>query len=224
MSLIRNIQYIPSKKKNAKPVILLCGFGGAIWQTRRLIAALNRLGYNVTALDFPKRVLSEGDPTLLPTLVDDVVEFVEAERKKSNQDILLVGVSLGSLLSLNILRRSDSFSKAIMLTGGNIVTVAQNIFGRKVWPQSHKELSKMWESVNIFTDPKKLKDKRILFVLPLKDTLIDTSEVRAEVERQRGAENSVHLIERRAFGHAGTIVEETVLFPGRIADYISRIE
>lgn len=224
MSLIRNVKYIPSKKENAQPVILLCGFGGAIWQTRRLIAALTGAGYNVTALDFSKKVLSSGDPVLLPQLVDEVVTFVEKEADKHSGKVLLVGISLGSLLSLNIFRRSAKFDQAVMLTGGNIVTVAKNLYGDKIWPQSHEELSRLWQGVNIFTEPNLLKHKRALFVLPLKDTLIDTSEVLTEIARQKEAGNAVRLIKRGSFGHAGTIIEETILFPRRVLGYIDTLQ
>jgi alpha-beta hydrolase superfamily lysophospholipase len=224
MSLINRIKRFPSRRENAKKAILLCGFGGAIWQTKRLTSTLNRAGYDVTALDFPKDVLSKGDPTLLPKLVDEVVAFVEAEAKKTDQKILLVGISLGSLLSLNIFRRSKFFDTAVMVTGGNIVTVAQNIYGRKIWPQTHEELSELWKDVNIHSNPKSLSGKKALFVLPTRDKLIDTSEVLAEAARQNQQGNSIELVKRKSFGHLGTIVEETVLFPKRILKYIERVE
>lgn len=224
MSLIRNIKHYPIKSSNSKHAILLCGFGGAIWQTKRLTSQLNRLGYSVTALDFPKRVLSEGDPKLLPALVDEVVQFAENEAKKLDEKVLLVGISLGSLLTLNILRRSKLFDTGVLITGGNIVTVAQNIFGSKVWPQTHDELSDLWKDINIFTEPSLLAGKRMLFVLPTNDKLIDTTEVRAEIALQNKAGNTLLLVERGSFGHVGTIVEESVLFPNRITQYIKQLE
>ena len=224
MSLIQTTKRFTSKKQDAQEVILLCGFGGAIWQTKRLISVLNRAGYNVTALDFPRKILSAGDPVLLPRLVNEVVTFVEDEARKYDEKILLIGISLGSLLSLNIFRRSKSFDTAIMLTGGNIVTVAKNIYGHKTWPQTHEELSEIWKEVNIFTDPSILRGKRALFVLPLRDKLIDTSEVLAEIGAQNEAGNSFQLVKRARFSHVGTIIEETIIFPGRILDYIQKIE
>jgi len=223
MSLINSVRHFPSKVARPKKIILMCGFGGAIWQTRRLISTLNRAGYDVTALDFPKAILSKGDPALLPALVDEVIKFVENEAKKTDQKIILVGISLGSLLSLNIFRRSKLFDTAVMITGGNIVTVAQNIFGKKVWPQSHDELSKLWQEVNIVTDPALLKGKQALFVLPTRDKLIATSEVLAEIARQNAAGNKITLITRKPFGHIGTIVEETILFPRRTLKYLKQL-
>ena len=224
MSLINNTHHYPTTSPDPKEVILMCGFGGAIWQTRRLTNVLTRAGYNVTALDFPKSVLSKGDPTLLPKLVDEVVTFVEGKAKQTDQKILLVGISLGSLLSLNIFRRSQYFDRAVMITGGNIVTVAQKIFGHKVWPQSHDGLSELWQDINIFTEPDILKNKRALFVLPTRDKLIDTTEVLQEIDKQNKAGNHITLVKRGTFSHIGTILEETVLFPKRVLGYIERLQ
>ncbi|HEY1835605.1 MAG TPA: alpha/beta hydrolase [Candidatus Saccharimonadales bacterium] len=223
MTLIQNTKFFAAKKQPHKPVILLCGFGGAIWQTKRLITTLNRAGYDVTALDFSKKVLNSGDPKLLLELVDEVVAFVEDEAQKTEEKILLIGISLGSLLTLNVLRRSKLYATGIGITGGNIVDVAQNIYGSKVWPQTHAELSELWKGVNIHTDPKRLAGKRMLFVLPTKDKLIDTREVLAEIKLQAKNGNIIELVERGSFGHVGTIIEETILFPGRVKGYIDRL-
>ncbi len=223
MALIRHIRQFPSTKSPHKPVILLCGFGGAIWQTKRLITTLNRHGYDVTALDFSTHVLSKGDPDLLLQLADEVVAFAEAQAAQTDEKILLLGISLGALMALNILRRSPLFDSGVMVTGGNIVTVAQNIYGKKVWPQSHAELSKHWKMVNMHSEPEKLVGKKMLFVLPARDKLIDTSEVIREIKVQGQAGNVIQLIERGKFGHIGTIIEETVLFPKRTLGYIEQL-
>jgi hypothetical protein len=70
---------------------------------------------------------------------------------------------------------------------------------------------------------KTLRGKRLLFVLPAKDNLIDTSDVYSEVMLQNKAGNHLMLIERHSFGHIGTIIEETVLFPKRVLAYIEHI-
>lgn len=223
MSLINNSRHFPTKASTPRRILLLCGFGGAIWQTRRLVGVLNRAGYDVTALDFPKRVLSEGDPALLPELVNEVVAFAENEARKGEDEILLVGISLGALISLNILRRSAHFSKAVMITGGNIATVAQNIYGDS-WPQSLAELSVLWKSVNMFSEPGEWQGKRALFVLPAKDKLIDTAEVIEEINKQTRAGNTITLIRRGSLGHVGTIIEETIIFPRRTLEYLRKLE
>ncbi len=223
MSLIQSIKEFTTKAPTSKRAILLCGFGGAVWQTKRLIRTLNGAGYTITAIDFSKTVLSKGDPGLLPQLTNEVVMLAENIKRREDQEILLVGISLGALLSLNILRRSTLFHKAVMITGGNIVTVAKNIFGEKIWPQSYEELAGTWKDVNIWIEPELLKGKRMLFVLPTRDGLIDTSEVVDEAKRQNSAGNTVILIERNNFGHIGTIIEETIVFPHRILKYINQL-
>lgn len=223
MSHIQHIRTYPTRKPQSKRALLLCGFGGNIWQVRRLITVLSRQGYDVTAMDFSKEVLSEGDPTLLPDLVKEVVEFAEQEAKKDDQPILLVGISLGALLSLNILRRSRYFDTGVMITGGDIVKVAQRLYPKK-WPHIYGDLAEQWKDINMYTDPRLLEGKHLLFVLPKRDRLIDVEDVRNEVALQQKYGNDLHLIERRAFGHIGTIIEEAVILPHRTKGYIKRVK
>ncbi len=223
-TLIRSKKRFPAKHPTGKQAILLCGFFGAVWQTKRLITLLNKKGYDVTALDFRVDVLKRGDPRLLPELVDEVVAFAENEARKTEDKILLVGISLGALLSLNIVRRSPLYDHAVLITGGDIVKVAQKIYGTKAWPQSYETLARTWSDVNMYTEPKLLSGKRLIFVLPARDKLIDTTDVLKEVNRQLAAGNQLVLVQRGMFGHVGTIIAETVLFPKRVLQYIKSVE
>ena len=224
MSLIKNLKYVPSRKPGARDALLLCGFGGSIWQTKRLINVLRRNGYHVTALDFPKKVLSKGDIELLPQLINEVVAFAETKAKEATKPVLLVGISLGALISLNIIRRSNLFNEGVLITGGDIAKIARSMYGGKVWPQSYKELAELWRPINMYTPPERLNGKRLLFVLPANDRLIDTSDIHGEIRLQRESGNHVILVTRRPFSHIGTIVEETILFPNRILSYIEQVK
>jgi pimeloyl-ACP methyl ester carboxylesterase len=223
MSSTKHVRCYAAKTPSAQEVLLLCGFGGSIWQTKRLVNVLRRDGYNVTALDFPKEVLSAGDMQALPNLVREVVAFAEAKAKSAGKPMLLVGISLGALISLNIIRRSPLFSHGVLVTGGDIAKIAQRMYGHTVWPQSYEELAREWQSINMYTPPTELAGKRLLFVLPAKDRLIDPTDVHREVKIQNDAGNHLLLVTRHAFGHIGTIVEETILFPHRILGYIARL-
>ncbi|HSX30601.1 MAG TPA: hypothetical protein VLE99_01670 [Candidatus Saccharimonadales bacterium] len=224
MSLVKNVKTYPAKQPSTREALFLCGFGGRIWQGKRLINVLRRNGYHVTALDFSTEVLSKGDPKLLPELIDEVVAFAETKAKGASEPILLVGVSLGALISLNILRRSKHFNEGVLITGGDIAKVALRIYGNHVWPQSYDKLAEQWLSINMYTPPKQLRGKRLLFVLPAHDRVVDTSDVYREVSLQNKTGNHLLLVTRRPFGHTGTILEETVLFPRRVLSYIERIK
>jgi pimeloyl-ACP methyl ester carboxylesterase len=223
VSHIAHVRQYPTRKPQPKRALLLCGFGGNIWQVSRLIATLNKLSYSVTAMDFSKEVLSKGDIALLPALVDEVVAFANKQADESSEPILLVGISLGALLSLNVLRRSDRFDTGVMITGGDIVKVAKRLYGPNIWPQTYDDLARQWKNINMYTNPKLLKDKHLLFVLPKRDRLIDIEDVRQEVATQQAHGNDLHLIERRAFGHVGTIIEEAIVLPHRTAGYIKKV-
>lgn len=222
MSLIKTVKEFPSPSKTAKQALLLCGYGNEISQFKHLTNTLSRHGYTVTALDFEKAVLEDGDSTLLPKLVEEVTAFAQDMQSKIGEPILLIGISLGSLLSFNILRRCSGFDYAILITGGDIARAAKNGLP-DTWGQSYAELAKSWESINIYSDPAKLKDKHVLMILPTKDRLIDPSDVRREIAKQQAAGNDFTLIERPRFGHLGTIIEEVVLFPKRVIGHTKTI-
>jgi len=223
MPLIRNQRFFPSREPLPRQALLMCGYGGSIWQARRLVRTLNRAGYDVTALDFPKSVLRSGDVTQLPQLTNEVVEFAEQLAREAAEPVLLVGISLGALLSLNILRRSQLFDAAVLITGGDIAKIAKRIYPR-AWPQPYDELAQQWRDINMYTDPALLRGKRMLFVLHPSRKLIDITDVRTEIARQRAAGNHMFAVERPQFDHVGTIVAETILFPHRTLTYIDQVK
>lgn len=222
MTLIRHIHRYAARKPQAKQALVLCGFGGSIWQVRRLVRVLQNDGYTVTALDFPKSVLDSGNPALLPELVDEVMAFAEDEKSNTSEPIVLVGISLGALIALNVLRRSPHFTRGILITGGDIVKIARKLYGN-AWPQSYQAHVQQWHGVNMYTEPQLLAGKQLLFVLPRKDHLIDSTDIHREVRVQQEAGNKLILIERHSFGHIGTIIEETIIFPRRIRAYMKRL-
>lgn len=137
--------------------------------------------------------------------------------------MLLLGVSLGTLISLNILRRSELFETAVMITGGDIAKIAQKMYP-KAWPQSYTELAETWKGVNMYTEPRLLQGNRLLFVLHVSTKLIDVQDVRNEITHQQAAGNHLQYVERGRHDYVGTIIEETVLFPKRTLGYIEQLE
>ncbi|HSX05646.1 MAG TPA: alpha/beta hydrolase [Candidatus Saccharimonadales bacterium] len=223
MTFIRSKQFFPCHQPLPKQALLLAGFGGSIWQLRRLVRVLNKAGYDVTALDFPKSVLSSGDTTHLPQLVDEVVAFAEKQARASAEPTLLVGVSLGALFTLNILRRSNLFDEGVLITGGDIAKIAQKLYPSK-WPQPYAQLAKAWQDINMYTLPAQLKNKRLLFVVHPSSKLIDVRDIRREAKMQQAAGNHLVLVERDRFDHIGTIIEETILRPKRVLTYIDQVK
>lgn len=189
---------------------------------RRMVKVLNKAGYDVTALDFPKKVLSTGDATLLPALADEVTEFARG-LVSVGRTPLLIGVSIGGLMALNIVRRVPEYKSAILITGGDIAKSAPKFY-KRAWRQSYEELSEAWKDVNMYTDPETVHGKNILFVMHRSSMLIDSNDVRQEIKRQHKAGNSVVVVERKRFGHIGTIFEETALYPTRLLEYIDIIK
>lgn len=221
MSLIRKIKTFRPRHSNGRRVLLLCGFGGSIWQVKRMVRALVAAGYNVTVIDFPLDVLRKGDPALLSRLTDEVVALAESEAAAAKAVPLLVGVSLGALFVLNIVRRSERYNSGVLITGGDIVKIARKIFPR-TWRLPYESHATLWRELNMYTEPAHLKGKRLLFVLPKKDHLVDESSLQREIATQQAAGNQLLIVER-PHGHFVTIVAETVLFPKRVLGYLAKV-
>ncbi len=224
MGYITAVKDFTSPKPNPKPILLFCGFGGRIWQTKRLINLLLKHGYNVRAVDYTTDVLTKGDPNMLIGLIAEARAEAARFIEDVKQPVLLLGISLGVLVAVNIMRRDQRFTRAVSITGGDIVKVAHRAQGPKIWPQTYEQLAKIWESVNMYTDPAALRHTTTVMVLPTRDRLIDPDDVRAEVAKQTAAGNRMQLVERHIFGHIGTIIMETVIFPRRVLHYIAMLD
>jgi len=221
-SLIKTQKLYKSSRPNAKPLLLMCGLWGSIWQLRRLIYTLNKAGYNVTALDFTSKIITSGNPKLMIDLVDEVIHFADRLEKDSKQPVELVGVSFGALLSLNIVRRLPAYQRGVLITGGDIAKIIQWFVPWK-WRMPYAELAAEWQKLNMYSDPKELHDKQLLFVLHHKGRMIDPQDAIEELRKHREAGNRITVIERHRFGHIGTIIEETIVKPERILQYLEKV-
>lgn len=193
-----------------------------MWQLRRLVFVLNEAGYDVTALDYPKSVLSKGDASLLPTLVDEVSRFADDFAREKQEPVMLVGVSLGALLALNVVRSSPLYRHSVLITGGDIAKIARNLYPKK-WTESYDDLALKWQTVNMYSTQEQLRGKRLLFVVHPSKFLIDTDDIYTEVSTQNEQGNTLYLVERKKYDHFGTIIEETIVHPERVLDYIAQV-
>jgi len=200
----------------------MCGLWGSVWQMRRLIRTLNGAGYDVTALAFSNRIITSGDPQDMLQLVDEVVAFADDLQRNSKQPVELVGVSFGALLALNIVRRLPAYQRGVLVTGGDIAKIIQWFVPWK-WKMPYAELADKWKQLNMYSEPQELLGKRLLFVLHHKGRMIDPNDAVEELRKHREAGNDVTVIKRDRFGHIGTIVEETILNPGRILQHLHTI-
>ncbi len=221
--LIKAQKFYKSSQPHAKPLLLMCGLWGSIWQMRRLIKALNRAGYDVTALAFTNKIIISGDPRLMIDLVDEVVDFADNLARESAQPVELVGVSFGALLALNIVRRLPAYTRGVLVTGGDIAKIVHWFVPWK-WRMPYRELASTWRRLNMYSEPAELRGKRLLFVLHDKGRMIDPSDAVHEISKHRRAGNEVIVIERHRFGHIGTIIEETILHPARVLEHLKHVQ
>ncbi len=221
-SLIKTRKVYKSHHAGAKPLLLMCGLWGSIWQMRLLIRALNKAGYDVTALDFSSKIITSGNPQDMIQLVHEVVDFADNLQKTEKRPIELVGVSFGALLSLNIVRRLPAYKRSVLVTGGDIAKIIQWFVPWK-WKMPYAELATEWKNLNMYSEPSELAGKELLFVLHHKGRMIDPGDAVTEIRKHTEAGNHITVIERQRFGHIGTIVEETIINPKRVLQHLRKV-
>ncbi len=220
MKYVTTVKDYGFDKPNPKYVLVICGHGGKVWQTKRLIRTLMRDGYAVKVVDHTAETLSTGDPSMLPGLIDEVYNLAVAYQEGVNQPVLVIGFSLGGLIALNIVRRDTRFNRAVFITGGDIVKAVLRLSTKEQWPQSYDELAEIWKPVNMYSNPGSLDHASMVMVFPLKDQLVDVEDVREEAKKHK----KFILIEPKHFAHAGTVVDETILRPKRVLKYIRMLD
>lgn len=98
-------------------IVLVHGFGGSIEYWRRTLPALSAAGYTAHAMDLLGLGLSE-KPTLpysIELWAEQVADFCEQLDGGSNPDVVLVGNSFGSLISLVAAQKTTRTRGIVML-------------------------------------------------------------------------------------------------------------
>ena len=219
MKFIRKIIEIAPKTSNGFNLLYMHGYGGYLWQAKRHLSVLKKAGYRIFALDFSYR-LSTHNPQDLIDLMDEVDELL-ISKGLVKENTLIIGISLGGLVGLNLLRRHNELNKLLAITGGDITHLPSKRSLRKNWGLTRKELSDRWADVNMYNKPGVFQNKHMIMMLPVRDKVIDPDEVKREVESQKKL-NDIHLINTRG-GHFRTIITETIFFPKRNLKLFERI-
>lgn len=220
MKYVTTVKDYGFDKPSPKYVLVICGHGGKVWQTKRLVRTLMRDGYAVKVVDHTADTLSTGDPSMLPGLIDEVYDLAVEFQENVKAPVLIIGFSLGGLIAMNIVRKDKRFDRAIFITGGDIAKAVLRLSSKDVWPQSYEELAKIWEPVNMYSQAGALDHASMVMIFPIKDQLVDIEDVRNEAKKHK----RFVLIEPRHFAHAGTVVDETILRPKRVLKYIRMLD
>lgn len=220
MKHIRTITEISPLQPNGKTIVYMHGYGGYTWQASRQLKVLKKAGYKVYALDF-KKILNSYNPKELLELMDEVDTFL-IENSLINKDLLLVGISIGGLAGYNMIRRHKELDKLLAITGGNVSLLPTDRSLKKNWKMTRSQLAKEWRTVNMYTSPGTMNNKRVIMMLPLRDKIIDPEQVSKEVRLQQKF-NKITLVRTRG-GHYRTIIRETILKPKSILRYLHELE
>lgn len=219
MRFIRTIREIIPEVPNGLDLIYMHGYGGRLWQAKRHLSVLRKAGYKILALDFSYR-LDTFNPQDLIDLIDEVDGLLKT-KGLIKQSTLIIGISLGGLVGLNLLRRHVELDKLLAITGGDITHLPSKRSLKNNWKLTRKELSVRWSGVNMYSKQDEFCNKHMIMMLPVRDKIIDPQEVKTELEIQKNF-NNIHLVSTRG-GHLRTIITETIIFPKRNLKLFERI-
>jgi len=164
-------------------IYFMCGYSSTLGQYRAPIGRiLVNAGFRVMAFDYDNRVLNSGDPQDLPHAVDEVVHVVE-EDKRNREVAGTYGVSLGSLVALNVLRL-DGVPRAMFNTGGvkasNAVWQARRLKTERANFEKNgrtkEDLAAAWAPYEDVLDASGMAGKKLLIMDSTADQTIDYRE------------------------------------------------
>ncbi|CAE7349302.1 yugF [Symbiodinium natans] len=114
---VRRVTFDESPRDGRPHIVLVHGFGGSIEYWRRIVPALTSAGYTVHAIDLLGLGLSE-KPNIdysIELWATQVVDFCSELEHGSKPDVVLVGNSFGSLISLVAARKMSQAKGIVML-------------------------------------------------------------------------------------------------------------
>jgi predicted esterase YcpF (UPF0227 family) len=204
-------------RDNAPTIYYLTGFKSTIKQYRPHIAVLTRAGFRIVIFQYHKNILMSGEPR---TLIESLryIERVVAEDKKGRPVAGVYGVSLGSWLGFNIMRRCKI--TYAMFNGGGMPCA------ETIWHNPHLaavkreyknngydfgDLEQAWADDELRVKAV-LDGKRVIMLNSKADEIMDINGVRQTIKvlRDEGAE--VRWIVVRGLRHAPSIVWHVLRF------------
>lgn len=118
--ILNNHRYYPSAGAQDKIIFFLCPHGVTIRRLNFVIKQLLRKSYGVHAYEYPQSVIEDGDPSLLPQLIQGIRNDIETKIKAQRfSEVGIFGSSLGSFIAYNLLD-IESLQWVIMNTGGDL--------------------------------------------------------------------------------------------------------
>lgn len=200
-----------------KPTIhYMTGYGGTIRQMRPHIATLQLAGFRVSAFEYDRSILSGGDPTLLPTTVDEIKGAV-AEDMRQHEAAGVYGISLGTLIGANVLAKTG-LKRAMFNTGlvsmadvnWNNYHQAQEKQGFIDSGHDYESLRQTWQDIEVASLADRVKGKDVVLMASTGDTYLGYEEACRTAEAWKHAGTSVDVVTSKGLDHTPAIVRNAL--------------
>lgn len=196
--------------RNAKTIYYFTGYGSTIKQMWLHIKILQLMGFRIVAFQYKKTILNSGNPSLIVDSIDYIFEIIKRDRL-NHRISGIYGVSLGSFIGFNLLKRTD-ITKAIFNTGG--VSVANTIWSKTALATEKdayirsgyckKKLQEIWSDIDNIGDCGK--DKEIILMISEGDEVLSPKESVANYKKWLRSGVDAELIVSKWLKHGPVIV------------------
>lgn len=184
------------------------GYGNTVDMYRPHYALLRVMGFRIHAYQYDKAVLNGGDPTLLPSAIDEMQEIVETD-SKDYPVAGIYGISLGSFIGLNILKRT-AIDQAAFNTG--VVSVLSTVWDNPYLAAEKQEFQKAghsWKSMaetwREIDRPDELENKKVLLMISEGDKVLSPAPSKHNYKAWINSGVNGELVVSKRLGHGQAI-------------------
>ena len=164
--------YAPGKE-NTPTVLIFHGNAGNITHRDMILQGFNRLGYSVLLIDYHGYGKSEGQPSEKNLYLDGKasLEWLNKEKKRKPEEIVLFGKSLGSGVAVELATKNSFKGLILESPFTSIASVARSHFPYNFFPVSLLLMDKFDNATKI-----KRVDSPLLITHGTEDTIVDKRE------------------------------------------------
>ncbi len=152
----------PSKVKKKTPLLFVHGNFCGSWCFHNLLRYFASRGVSSYAVNLRGHWLSQGHFELGKATVEDYVEDVEACIKKIDQEVILIGHSMGGIVCQKVAER-NAIEKLILLDSAPCKEITETVFQPK--PGTHQVLKELFKDQPDGTVIMKRDEKKIEMLL-----------------------------------------------------------
>lgn len=190
---------------------VIAGYRGSIASYELVVRALNARGYSAVVYEHDAAVLTDGDPSKLLDLVDQIVTDFEAQ-SAGYDEVICTGASIGAGLCLAVQRQLHHVAFGIYAGAGvsppeTVFEAPLFLFVRRKFRRNGyglEELRQAWSDVDILPE-KPFAGTPILMALGTADLIVKYDKAQRTLQAWQKAGQEVRIITKPAMGHIAVI-------------------